>query len=282
MADATEQRRTGLQKPPLEAVAKDEERRENAEKTLVRALQSYINKLDSAQQRNANRETEIFCDYARENYASRAEKYLEAMSPIDPNELFNIGDLTARRDCTGLPTIGDVVELIRKIKVQRPDHWWDFTASEGDSPKVRRALRGLQQQVSFGWLLEEPWNNWFRSQLRDVMKDCVRDARKEYEQRFHKTQRERAGDISPMTLTTDGGQSSAVLQPTVDIFATLDERERAIKAARAKLGGPTKVAKACGVDYRDLRKWARQRNFAKGTSVKTTRIEATLLPHCRP
>ena len=125
MEDSPENSRAALQKPSLEAVAKDEERREKAEKTLVRALQSYVNKLGSAKQRDAHRETEIFCDYARENYASRAEPYLEATSPNDPKKLFEVGDLTKRRDLAGLPTIGDVDELVKKVEVQRPDHWRD-------------------------------------------------------------------------------------------------------------------------------------------------------------
>ena len=107
-------------RPLLEAVADDEVRREGAEQDLVRALQSYINKLDNANARDAVWETEIFCQYARENYASRAEARLNGMPSVEPRELFEVGDLTERRDLTGLPTIGDVFKLVKRVKVRRP------------------------------------------------------------------------------------------------------------------------------------------------------------------
>jgi hypothetical protein len=187
MANSPENIRAARQKPPLEAVAKDEERRETAKHNLVRALQSYINKLDKANARDAHRETEIFCDYARENYASRAEAYLEAMSPTDPRVLFEVGDLTERRDLSGLPTIGDVLELVKGVKVQRPEHWPDPEIyREGDSLEMRGVLRDLigREHESFEWLLEEPCSAWFRPQIRDCVNECVRAKREEYELRF--------------------------------------------------------------------------------------------------
>src|SRR5437763_1213804 len=96
---------------PLEAVARDEARREKAKQDLVRALQSYINKLNHANDRDAHSETELYCEYARENYASRAEPYLDAMSAMDPEDLFREpaesrqSDLSDLGDLSGLPTV---------------------------------------------------------------------------------------------------------------------------------------------------------------------------------
>src|SRR5271168_3191335 len=88
--------------PPLDAVAKDEERRESAKKNLVRALQSYLNKLERAQDRSAHRETELFCDYARENYASRAAPYFDVVPPMDSNILFRMAKDSERGDLSDL------------------------------------------------------------------------------------------------------------------------------------------------------------------------------------
>jgi len=181
--------KTGLerQKPPLEAVAKDEERRENAKHNLERALQSYINKLDNANARDSNRETEIFCDYARENYASRAAACLEGMPPMAPEDLFEFGDLSERRDLSGLPTIGDVFDLVNRVKVRRPEHWPDPIAYHpDDSLEMRNALRDLtrREHESFKWLLDEPSDAWFRPQIRDCVNECVRSKREEYQLRL--------------------------------------------------------------------------------------------------
>ena len=180
-------------KPPLDAVAKDEERRESAKKNLVRALQSYLNKLDKATKRDAHRETELFCDYACENYASRAEPYFEVMPQIDPAVLFRIprdskrDDLSDLGELSGLPTVGDVVELAKSITARRPKHWPDGPIyRDGETPEMRRVIRELVigKHVSFKLLLEEPEGNWFRQQLRDCVVGCVREKRAAYEQRF--------------------------------------------------------------------------------------------------
>jgi hypothetical protein len=174
-------------RPSLEAVANDEERRANARKNLVRALQSYIDKLDNANERDAHRETEIFCDYARENYASRAEPYLTAMPRMDPAMLFETGDLTQRRDPAGLPTIGDVFDLAKRIRVRRPDHWPDrIKFVPGETAEMKDILRAItkREYESFEWLLEEPWDNWFRRQVRECLQECVAETRKAYEAGF--------------------------------------------------------------------------------------------------
>jgi hypothetical protein len=179
--------RTARQRPSLEAVAEDEERREEAAQNLVRALQSYINKLDNANARDAVRETEIFCDYARENYASRAEARLNGLPPVDPQELFEVGDLIERRDLAGLPTIGDVFELVKRVKVRRPEHWPNPIAFHPDDDlEMRSVLRDItrREHESFQWLLEEPWAAWFRPQIRDCINECVRAKREEYALRF--------------------------------------------------------------------------------------------------
>jgi hypothetical protein len=67
-----------------------------------------------------------------------------------------------------------------------------------------------------------------------------------------------------------------------DAFGTQDQREKALVQAGGHFGSQKAVAKACGVDYRDLRTWARSRQLAKGPSKKVERIEETLLPFCRP
>ncbi len=150
----------------LEAVAKDEERREKAKNDLVRALQSYINKLDDPDvflHRDATRVTGIFCDYARENYASRAEKVLTGLPAIDPRVLFEAANLRERGDLCGLPTISDVFRLVETVSIEKL--------------KLKNG--------SLNWLLlEEPWGNWFASQIRDCVNESVRAKREEYEQRF--------------------------------------------------------------------------------------------------
>jgi hypothetical protein len=167
MLDSPENARAVGQKPPLAAVATDEERRGKAKRDLARALQSYVNKLDNPVARlgaDATGVTEIFCAYARENYASRAVKFFEDMPPLAPDVLFEPGDLTEFRDLCGLPTIGDV-----------------FALAEGG---VRVESLTLENG-SLAWLLlEEPWGNWFRSQIRDCVRECVRAKREEYELRF--------------------------------------------------------------------------------------------------
>ena len=71
-------------------------------------------------------------------------------------------------------------------------------------------------------------------------------------------------------------------QPATDHFGTKEQRVNAITCAAKALGTRGKVAQDCGVDYSDLRKWARERGraFAKGPSEKTGRIERRLLPYC--
>jgi Helix-turn-helix len=194
---ATAARRT----PPLEAVAKDEERREKAKGDLVRALQSYINKLDNAKERDVNRETEIVCDYARENYASRAAAGLLSQQSTDLEALFGIADLNMRGDLNGLETFGDVLDLVKRLKFKRPPHWPDSGAIRpGDPAKMREAahamVRGLE--VSFDWLLDEPWSNWFRPQMRKCIKECVDAARTQYEEQLS-SRLQTHGDLKPNT-----------------------------------------------------------------------------------
>jgi hypothetical protein len=220
IADSAKNNRPPSPRPPLEAVAKDEERREKAREHLVRALQSYINKLGQAKDRNAHRETEIFCDYARENYASRAEPYFEAMPPMDPKALFEVGDLTEQRDLSGLPTIGDVLERVKDVKVRRPNHWPDPAGIyRGDeSPKLRRALHELiiGEHESFEWLLEEPWDHWFRQQIHDCIKGCVRDKRKEYESRLTPEESNSAENHDEMDGTRTAKVYKTILGRNID------------------------------------------------------------------
>jgi hypothetical protein len=72
----------------------------------------------------------------------------------------------------------------------------------------------------------------------------------------------------------------ATPQPAAGPFATREQREGAIKRAAAQLGGPVAAARSFRVDYRDFRKWARQRSLAKGHSLKSARIEQNLLRYC--
>jgi hypothetical protein len=174
-------------KPPLEAVAEDEERREKAKGDLVRALQSYINKLDNTRARDVNRETAIFCDYACENYASRAAVGLLRPQSTEPEVLFGVADLNQRGDLNGSETFGDVLDLVTRLKLKRPAHWPDSGAIRpSDSAKMRKAVRGMfgGLEVSFDCLLEEPWDNWFRPQMRKCIKECVDAARRRYKERL--------------------------------------------------------------------------------------------------
>jgi len=64
------------------------------------------------------------------------------------------------------------------------------------------------------------------------------------------------------------------------LFATREQRERALKQAKKSLGTMRAVAEACHVDYNGgLRRWARERYFGKGKSAIQDRIEAFLLPY---
>jgi hypothetical protein len=77
------------------------------------------------------------------------------------------------------------------------------------------------------------------------------------------------------------GHEPAAPQPAADAFATRDQREAAIKRAAEKFGTVAEIATCFKVDYRDLRKWARDRDsLAKGLSLKAKRIEDGLLPYC--
>lgn len=80
-------------------------------------------------------------------------------------------------------------------------------------------------------------------------------------------------------LATEQIEVGAINSPMKDIFDNRENREAAIK--KAALQHPTKqdVAQAIGVEYTDLRAWARDRgfNFAKGASTKRKRIEDYLL-----
>jgi hypothetical protein len=71
--------------------------------------------------------------------------------------------------------------------------------------------------------------------------------------------------------------------PARNPFATKEQREWAIKSAAAAQAGGSKTAVAnwIGVDYRDLRAWARDRGvrLAKGRSTKVDAIERNLLTY---
>jgi hypothetical protein len=70
------------------------------------------------------------------------------------------------------------------------------------------------------------------------------------------------------------------LVPHADFFDAKEQREAAIEAATREHHRVDAVAGLCGVDYHDLRRWARDRGkaLAKGKSTKIERIEKTLSP----
>jgi hypothetical protein len=92
-------------------------------------------------------------------------------------------------------------------------------------------------------------------------------------------------DLEELAQIAEGGDGptieGAAQQSAVDRFATREQREAAIKRAAEKFGTVAEMATCFKVDYRDLRKWARDPgSLAKGLSVKAKRIEDGLLPYC--
>ncbi len=96
---------------------------------------------------------------------------------------------------------------------------------------------------------------------------------------------ERQSGASRGPEKAEGGEGptiqDAAPSPESDQFATRDKREAAIKRAREEFGTVAEMATFFRVDYRDLRKWARDPgSLAKGPSLKAKRIEDGLLPYC--
>jgi len=172
-----------LNQRSIKSIACDEKRRGEAKRDLVAALQSYIDGLSAAKERDALRETDLFCAYAREDYDSRAEARLKGMPP--PIVAFEVGNLNEPQDLIGSTTIGEVLRLVKIITVPRPASW-PFFFQPGESPEMRSHLLSIVQGCPerFEWLLEDPWGEWFRGQLRDCIHNCVRFKRQDYERRL--------------------------------------------------------------------------------------------------
>jgi hypothetical protein len=81
-------------------------------------------------------------------------------------------------------------------------------------------------------------------------------------------------------LATEQIKVAAINSPLNDVFNDQENRESAIEKAALQHGTVEALAQFIGVDYRDLRAWARDRGrkFAKGESTKRTNIEKYLLP----
>ena len=89
-------------------------------------------------------------------------------------------------------------------------------------------------------------------------------------------------NASPRIVAVEPGDPLLeVAQRQRDPFAFRDAREAAIVAAARDHGNNvTTLASEIGIDYSDLRAWARDRGlgFAKGKSLKVERIEKALNP----
>lgn len=181
MADPKDNAGRVRHKASIKAITKDENRREEAERDLVEGLRSYINKLSESKDRDAIRETEIFCGYAREDYDSSAEAFLDGRPNTDPKALFEVGDFNEPQILIGWPTIDRVRKLVKRVKVPRPAHW-PFRHRSDDSLDMRRLLGEIAQNApqGFEWLLEPPWATFFDEQLRECINECVRAKREEY------------------------------------------------------------------------------------------------------
>jgi hypothetical protein len=187
MTHPQENARRVRRRPSIKTIARDENRREEAERDLVEGLRSYINKLPEAKDRDAIRETEIFCGYAREDYDSSSEAFLDGRPSTDPKALFEIGDFSEPQVLIGWPTIDRVRKLVKRVTVPRPAHW-PVRYHPDDSLETRRLIREIFQSApeTFEWLLETPWATWFDQQLQEFINECVRAKREEYELRFPK------------------------------------------------------------------------------------------------
>jgi hypothetical protein len=95
--------------------------------------------------------------------------------------------------------------------------------------------------------------------------------------------RVRASGAAEKGASPDSSTGPAMDSPAAagDPFDSRQKREAVIERARAEYGTAKLVAKACGVHYTDLRRWARFRGLAKNKSQKQERIEKALLRFSR-
>jgi hypothetical protein len=125
-------------RPDLKAIRADQDRRVEAKKDLIQALQSYTQTLSCERDADQQELAAIWGPYAEALYDSLAETY-QGLA-VDPDTLFGEAGVLA-----GGQTMADVQNDLKKVRVGRPDQW----------PATRDPL--ADGSVSFAWLADEPW-----------------------------------------------------------------------------------------------------------------------------
>ena len=157
---------SGSPRRPLTFIGEDQDRRAQAKSELEFALQSYTKAVSRERELDLQPLSEIWCQYAGTIYDSLAQSYHGL--PGNPQALFGESGVMA-----GGQTRAEVEEDLKRVRVARPEHWPDPEIyRDGDSPKIRRAMRGILvgEDVGFAYLLDEPW---FMGQITDCLAERV-------------------------------------------------------------------------------------------------------------
>jgi len=138
----------------LQAITDDNNRRLEAKRDVQSALQAYLANVPRERELDQNTLTEIWSNYALTVYDSFAESFMGL--PLRWETVFGETGVLA-----GGETLEAVKRALTEMRVPRPAHWPppNLARSADESPEMLREIGDLVvgPNVSFGWLLDEPW-----------------------------------------------------------------------------------------------------------------------------